>query len=242
MTSDPRELLPLAEFLSMQGYTVYLSTIIGHEAIDDSAAAAAMGRVSLETWLQQVKWELAEIITRSSEPIFVLGTSFGGLLAMYLAQRFHESIAAVALLSVPVRFRFALWERGLPLLSLLPEFLFPYFGTLKKAPDTVERAFERYRLDAYSIGAAARLVRLRKRIFETAWPANLPTVVLHAPEDAILDPQSPKLLQEYCRVDHCAVHSLPGGSHELAIGLRYQEVQQIIYSWSSNVISSMSVK
>lgn len=242
MTADSRELLPLAEFLSQQGHAVYLSTIIGHESIDVPGAAKAMGRVSLVTWLQQVQCELEEVIRRSKQPVFVLGTSFGGLLAMYLAQRYHKAIAGVALLAVPIRFRFPLWEKGLPILSMLPEFLYPCFGTIAKAPDTVQRAFERHRLDSYSIGAAVRLIRLRSRVLEGAWPVDLATIILHAPEDKILDPQSPQLLQTYANVDESDVYSLPGGSHELAIGMRYQEVQQIVHRWSCSVIKSAPVK
>lgn len=125
-TGSPFEVQPLADGLARAGYRVGVPTLAGHGA--DVAALEATG---WRDWLRSAEEAFDELAAATSGRVAVLGFSMGGLLALQLAKSRAPRIAALALLSAPIRLRPA-QMRGIRILGAIPRLL--RRGPLRSVP------------------------------------------------------------------------------------------------------------
>jgi carboxylesterase len=101
-TGGPYEVLPLAEHLQRLGFICHVPTLPGHE--DD---LSGLRRTKWMDWLESAAAE-AEQLTHQHGPIDVIGFSMGGLISMYLANRFPIRrlvlLSAAAIYVSPARY------------------------------------------------------------------------------------------------------------------------------------------
>jgi carboxylesterase len=115
LTGTPFEVRPLAEALGASGYTVEVPLLAGHGATLRDLAATQWS-----DWLASAERALDDLHRRiGSRPIFLVGFSMGGLLALRLARQFPERIAAQVIMAAPLRMRPA-QTRGVRALAMLP--------------------------------------------------------------------------------------------------------------------------
>ena len=98
-TGTPYEVAPLARALAGAGFAVSAPLLAGH---GDTAATLAATR--WQDWLASAEAAFDRLHTQvSGRPVAVAGFSMGGLLALRLACTRPGAVAALALLSVPLR-------------------------------------------------------------------------------------------------------------------------------------------
>jgi len=97
-SGTPFEVRPLAETLAGAGYQVEAPVLAGHEAGLD-----VFGRSTWRDWLGSAHEALARLRGATGHRVGVVGFSMGGLLATLLAAGRPEDVAAVVIMSAPLR-------------------------------------------------------------------------------------------------------------------------------------------
>lgn len=106
---------PLGERLHAEGYTVQGILLPGHGSqIED------LCRVTSKDWIQAVESALLHRYQENNAPIFLVGLSMGGLLALHLSMKHREKVQAVAVLATPTEI--ADWRARylLPIIRYIP--------------------------------------------------------------------------------------------------------------------------
>ncbi|WP_265822990.1 alpha/beta hydrolase [Geovibrio ferrireducens] len=75
-TGAPYELLPLAEYLHKEGFTVYLARVAGH-----GSDPANLNQLTYEDWYESVKYGYF-LLKNNCDKVIVAGQSMGGLIAV----------------------------------------------------------------------------------------------------------------------------------------------------------------
>src|SRR5947199_4862656 len=96
-SGSPLEMTPLAEALSVSGWTVSVARLAGHGTSPDDLA-----RVTWQEWVASAREAYRDLRHRCRR-VALAGLSMGGALALYLAAA--DPPAAVVTISAPVRIR-----------------------------------------------------------------------------------------------------------------------------------------
>ena len=110
-TGTPYEVQPLADVLAGAGHSLLSPLLPGH-GLDVSALA----RSSWHDWAAAADEAVSALVMQTGSPVAIVGASMGGLLAIHLARRRPADVAALVLLSPPLRFK-PITVHGLSLLS-----------------------------------------------------------------------------------------------------------------------------
>ncbi|WP_284639995.1 alpha/beta hydrolase [Paenibacillus silviterrae] len=165
-TGGPYEVLPLAEHLEGLGYVCHVPTLPGH-----GEEFSVIGKIPFHHWLDSAA-ELTERLTREYGEIDLVGFSMGGLLSMYLANRYPVRrlvlLSAAAIYVSPVRLardmayriRIKDWEQ---------------LGRVKRTPFKAAVQF-------------MKLVRLVKQ--QELRRVTVPTLIVQGKQDHIVHPRS----------------------------------------------------
>ena len=223
-TADTAEISSLATHLCELGYDVCAPCLAGHGTTATDLAVVPMWR-----WVQDAEEVFRYQCNKDYDYTFVVGSSFGSLLTLYLAQQFKARINAIALISVPYRLRNLLWEYGLFLLSCLPDHLLNRLGLRLKRGRNVKLYVEpRVTYDHHSYGALARMVKLRRQVVSAMSKLGCPAMVLQDPEDDYLASAVPDLIKSDAFNTRVIQRLFPHGKHALTIGPFQQEVFEAI--------------
>jgi len=103
------EVSPLAQHLTEQGYRVICPSLKGH-----TGKRRDLKNISYVDWILSAEQELQELIT-TSEQIYVVGFSMGGLIALNLASKYH--VDGVVTLNTPIYY----WDVKRIALNLLED-------------------------------------------------------------------------------------------------------------------------
>jgi carboxylesterase len=99
-TGTPFDVSSLAQSLEAGGHRVLAPTLPGHGGtIGDLAATTA------DDWLATADDALTRLLNDSATRVAIVGASMGALLALRLARRRPEAIAALVLMAAPLRWR-----------------------------------------------------------------------------------------------------------------------------------------
>ena len=226
MTGTPSEMSDLADSLHAKGYAVFAPCLTGHGSTIEN-----LRTVSHQVWLREVDALFQHISQSRYSRIIVGGLSFGSLLALYLAKRYPDIVSSVVALSVPIEFRRKKRELLLQLLSFLPEGILDHLPTVEKVRSG-SSPFARPRIayTQHSVGAAARLVKIRRLVQAGMSQIHCPILLLQDPHDHHLSPRVPFLFRKSCKTS-IQFRWIPAGHHELTLGHSYQEVIEEIVSF-----------
>ncbi len=176
-TGSPASMLPWADHLAAEGYTVRLPLLPGHGTRWQDA-----NRTTFDDWLAVVTGELREL-RDTCRAVVVCGLSMGGTLTLRLAELYPDAMAGIVLVNPSVMTLH--WEaRLLPVLRrVLPSFP-PIAGDIAK-PGVAEYGYDRLPIKAmHSLWktwpvvradlakVTAPLLLLHSRIDHTVEPAN----------------------------------------------------------------------
>ena len=218
MTGTPAELLPLAEVLNAQGHAVDLPRLPGHQD-----CLSDFRRTGAHAYLQACERALFAAVEGERGAVVVGGLSLGSLLALYLAGSFPAVTKGVVLMSCPLRFRHWRHELALRTLSYAPEWalnLLPLVRKAQRKPEVL--VVPREGFSKHSIGAAARLIKLRRLAVRSARRLKIPALLLQDPLDHHIHPGAIGMLRVL--MPQIEVHLIPGGEHELTLGRKREEV------------------
>ncbi len=183
LTGTPFEVRPLAEALGAAGYTVEAPLLAGHGATLRDLAATQWS-----DWLASAERAMEDLYGRvGSRPFFVAGLSMGGLLALHLARRFPDRIAAQVIMAAPLRMRPA-QTRGVRALAMLPVDFRSYpFACIPKLKGSdisdPEMRDANPSLRAFPISAVTSLFDLMNQVRPDLPNVRIPTLVIHGRHD-----------------------------------------------------------
>jgi len=177
-TGAPTEMRPLVEYLADKGFSVLGPRLAGHGTqIED------MNRVTWKDWSHSVLdgWNLLQ---GSTERIFLIGLSMGGVLSLYHAS--FLPAAGVIVMSTPYRLEPNI---RLTLLPILSRFI-PYAGKGNsdwQNPDALEDHFS-YAL--YPTKAILQLNRLLKTMQKSLPDVKIQALLIHSKKDSGVIPEN----------------------------------------------------
>ena len=99
-TSTPYQFKELGKYLAEKGFSVFAPLISGHGTKPEDLIKTAP-----EDWKKSAKEAYLKLKEKTSK-IAIVGNSFGGNLALFLARTFPESTCGLVLLGTPVKLRF----------------------------------------------------------------------------------------------------------------------------------------
>ncbi|NBO19954.1 MAG: alpha/beta fold hydrolase [Proteobacteria bacterium] len=216
MTGTPQELQLVGEMLAEEGYRVIIPCLPGH-----ATSVQELKVTPLEAFLELMR-EISPYLKHRGS--IVVGSSFGALLALWLALEARHAPRATVLISPPFRFRARHREVILPLLAMLPEAALDTLGYSKKAVRAVAIARPAYPI--HSVAAAARLMRLRGMVKPRLKELSMPILLAQDPFDHHLDPAGTDRIIEVFGSEQVDTLWLPHGQHELASGPEAQALLQ----------------
>lgn len=182
-TSSPLEVRPLAEALAAEGYAVRAPRLPGHGThVEDLAT------VDPDMLLAAADDTLRELIDGGAPAVAVAGQSMGALLALVLAARHGERVAAVASLAAPVWFADRRARFLVPLLRWTP-FYDRLVRFVPKGPSGIpeERRAQHFTYDCFPLRGVVGLGELMRRAWSVLPEIKAPLLVAHGS----LDPTAP---------------------------------------------------
>ena len=197
--STPAQYFNLGRHLYRSGMTVYSSLLP-----NETAVGAQRGGVPWQLSLAELAMRY-DLLAQLQVPIHVVGSSFGGILGILLAEK--NKVCSLTLLSPPMKPHLKLSEQ----FALAWRRLFP-------------RLFERmiagspHRWMADRYGAA-------KQAHKILGSLTTPILAIHAKDNAELDPDGLKVLRRACRAAAPEILLLDKGGHQLLEGEESKQVQ-----------------
>lgn len=180
-TSTPQSLRRWGEHLAAAGFTVRCPLLPGHGTRWQDANASTE-----EDWYQELSAALDDLRARCSS-VVVAGLSMGGALALRLAQRRPDDVAALVLVN-PSLLTERRDARLLPLLARLTPAWAPVAGDIKK-PGATELAYPRL-----PTRAALALRRLWTAVRADLGSVRAPLLVFRSVTDHVVEPTSTRVL------------------------------------------------
>jgi len=182
LTGTPLEVRPIADALQASGYDVETPLLSGH-GLDPLALEATRWT----DWLDSAQAAFDALASRVTGRIAIVGFSMGGLLSLQLAKAAPERVAALAVLSAPLRLRRA-QVGGIRLLGLIP----PRWrrGRLRAIPKSMGSDVAHPALRGQILGLPAMPLLALESLLDLMATARLdlqrvlaPTLVAHGRQD-----------------------------------------------------------
>lgn len=181
-TGTPFEVQQIGDALAAEGYAVGMPLLPGH-GLDPLALEATHWK----DWLAAAQAAFDELAARIPGRIAIVGFSMGGLLALQLAKASPDRVAALAVLSAPLRLRRA-QVGGIRLLGLIPRRL--RRGRLRAIPKSLGSDVAHPDLRGKILGTPAMPLRSLQSLLQLMATARLdltqvtaPTLVAHGRHD-----------------------------------------------------------
>lgn len=188
-TGTPFEVRPIAEALAQAGYAVAAPRLPGHgTTVEDLESTRWPGWLSgAERALDELRARVGRAVGADAKVrLFVVGFSLGGLLALMLARRRTTELAAIAVLSPPLRLPRAT-AAAVRLVTRLPRFL--RRGILRALPkrsyDVVDEEMRRHNpgLPVLPLAGVASLLELGGVVRAELPHIRTPALVAHGEHD-----------------------------------------------------------
>ena len=205
--ASPAELRSYGEKLAALGYPVIGVRLCGH-----GTSPWDLRDRSWQEWLGSVRRGY-EIISAFAERVCVIGFSTGGALALRLAAEKPSSLAGVAAVSTPVKFR----NRNLifvPILhglNKLAEWVTSLEGIIPFRPNESEHPEINYR--HIPVRGLFELRRLVDEMTHRLADVTCPVMIVQGTEDRIVDPKSAHIILEKIASTDTSLHLIPSQRH-----------------------------
>lgn len=180
-TGTTQSMRPIADRCVAEGWTVRMPRLPGH-----GTTWRDLNRTEWTDWYAEVQAAYAELRERCDQ-VVVVGLSLGGSLVTLLAQEQGSGVAGLVLIN-PAYEPKDPRLKALPLLKHLVPSLAAIGSDIKK-PGSVELAYDRTPLKAL-----ASAVQMWKRITRDLPQITQPVLLMHSPEDHVVEPSNSELL------------------------------------------------
>ena len=197
-TGNPASLREMGEWLAARGHTVSCPRYPGH-----GTSWKELGRTRWQDWAAEATRSLKEI-DRRCEAVLLMGLSFGGSMALYLAARYPDVVRGLVLVNPYVR-------DPRIFLSMYVSGVIPPrrgIGNDIKKPGQDELPYEK--IPARAIGQVARFLRLVQRQLPRV---RQPLLLFNSPEDHVVPKGNAELVMSRVGSDQKELVELPNSYH-----------------------------
>jgi carboxylesterase len=182
-TGSPAALRPLAETLAGQGCAVELPRLPGH-----GTRWQDLGRTTWRDWVREAIAAHERLVARTRARVAV-GLSFGGCLALYLAETHGDELSGLVLINPAVNHRHPL----MPLMPALKRAL-PFVPGV--ANDIAKPGQDEVGYDKVSLRAFGQYVDCQRLVRADLGRVHLPTLVFTSRQDHVISPEDSALVVE----------------------------------------------
>lgn len=217
LTSTPHQFREMSKYLVERGYTVYSPLIAGH-----GTSPRELSDTTAEDWAASAEDALL-YLRRHVKRVIVVGNSFGGNLAFWLAYRFPELVSGVVSLGTAITLR---WHK----LIWLRLFTYGWFMQFHR------KAGREYKVDYIDLSdqvsypviptkSMREFLRfLRTKTIATLKDITTPTLMIQADKDPVVHPKSAQFIHQHLASDYKKMYWLNGRYHNLQDIDRREEI------------------
>lgn len=207
---------PLADFLKENtDWKVAVPTLPGH------GDTLSLKGIKYKEWLEHAEEELVKLL-RECERVYVIGFSMGGLIAVYLANKY--SVDKLVLLSAAARY--------LNLKQMVKD-LKEMAIDLKKGQLAENELFHRYKDKLVKTPISA--TREFRKVVATVRPLfgniYIPTFVAQGLVDGIVPPKSARYIFERIPAKKKELYYAPKGKHHICYGEEQEELFNKVFTF-----------
>jgi carboxylesterase len=204
-TGSPLEMIPLAEALAEDGYTVRVARIAGHGTSPEDLASTTW-----EDWIASAR-EALDSMRAECRDVAVLGLSMGGAIALYLAATANPR--AVVALATPLRLR--------PIIARLARAArryVPYVPVIARVgPRSADVRAYRAAYPRIPLGATGDLAQLLEHTVEMLPRVSVPVMVAQGRRDWAIPPESGEAILERVASEVRRLLWLPHSGHVVTL-------------------------
>ncbi|MFA6410140.1 MAG: alpha/beta fold hydrolase [Candidatus Buchananbacteria bacterium] len=226
-TSTPFEFCDLAKYLSEKGLTVYAPKIAGH-----GTTPSDLAKTTIAEWQKSAE-EAFSFLESQTKKIFVIGSSFGGNLAIHLAEKFESNLAGFVSIGTPIQIR---WQR-------LAKIRLYTYGLLiknyKKRGNNYKFSYTEQAEVVYPVIPTASLKKLFSLIKNFTIPSlkkiTAPALIIHSNSDAVVHPKSAQYLHEKLGSENKRILWIDGCGHSIALDEKRWLIYKAIYRFICDI-------
>lgn len=186
--STPSEVRWLGQQLNLRGYTVKGVLLAGHGTTPEQLA-----ETSWRDWYNSAQTTLLDLVEQH-RPIFVVGVSMGGLLALKLAAQHPKKVTAVVTAGTPISRRFFLdWH--IHLVPLAKHFIAYQQRKISADAKEMHQQMGRVYYTRRPLSAAHQLLKLVDSVKQDITNINCPALIMHSKADKVINWRSAVELQ-----------------------------------------------
>ena len=213
-TGSPPEMRPLGEFLHTKGLSVIAPLLPGHGTTPEQ-----LNQVRWQDWYDTAEQALARLKERCQH-VFVGGLSMGALLATHLAAR-HPDIAGLLLYSPALKV-----ANRLLFLTPLAKYVIKQFPAGSDEVDLTdpEASSRLWHYGTFPVGGAAELWALQRIVCAELPGIMVPAIVFYSTRDAMIAPDSARLLYERLGSKDKELVVLHNSGHCMTVDSERQEI------------------
>lgn len=207
LLASPAELKEYAQYLLKQGYTVLAIRLKGH-----GTSPYDLRNQKYEDWYQSAKRGVT-ILSAYCNDVIVAGFSTGGSLALKLAEERIENILAVVAVAVPIKFvdRSFLFVPLLHGTNKLVNWVSSIEGIKPFLVNTPESPLINYK--NVPVKSLYELRRLNDVVEENLSTINIPSLIVYADKDPVVDSQSANIIFTKLKTKHKKLLCIDSNRH-----------------------------
>ncbi|WP_026926724.1 alpha/beta hydrolase [Granulicoccus phenolivorans] len=179
-TGSPGSLRPWAEHLVEAGFRVRLPLLPGHGTTWEQ-----LNETSWTDWYATVETAF-RLLRQECRAVFIGGLSMGGSLALRLAERYGDDVAALALVNPAV-------SSANPALKALPV-LRRFVPSVKGITNDIARGGDEWGYDRTPLQALSSMTELWRNVRQNLDRVDQPLLLFRSATDHVVDPGSAKTI------------------------------------------------
>lgn len=227
-TSTPYQFREMAKYMADKGLTIYAPLIAGH-----GTSPADLKETTSEDWKKSVKAAYLKL-KGETDKIVIVGNSFGGNLAFWLAKHFNNSVAGVVSLGTPITLRYQ-W---------IIKARYYLYGWAKEYYQKPKRIYKTDYTDmvdevtypAIPIKSVKEFLDfLKNETIPNLKKITVPTFIIHANIDPVVNPESAAYIHQHLGSTHKMIYFFDSNQHVVFNDKRKEELFHRIYNFIKEV-------
>lgn len=208
-----------------KNFDVFTFTLPGHDKL-------IISKVTKNDWLKKAEEQVQKLINNGYNKIYIIGYSMGGVIAAYLASKYHAIKKLV--LAAPAFEYLAFKEDKVDViesLKVIPKLFKDY-----NSDEVLSRIFK------VPIGTIKEFMLLVEEHRDDIKHITCPTLIIHGNKDEIVPFNSVEFVYNNIRSKAVVLIEIKTLTHDLFINNRYEDVKNIITYFLKKKIQKKKIK